>query len=108
MRKMLFIIGLVAAAVSVSGLALAYDLGINPSTGTPIPGYSHPEGGGMALAPFNPGLDPQTGTPIPPASMKSYGTTNGIEPYNPGFNPSVVGQSKPGSNTVARKPVAPK
>ncbi len=97
MRKMLLIIGLVVVAVSISGVALAYNLGINPRTGIPIPQYSLPQGGGMALAPYNPAVP-----------TKSYGATNGVEPYNPGFYPSVVGQSKPGSNTVVRKPVAPK
>ncbi len=96
MKKMLLIIGLVVVAVSISGVALAYNLGINPRTGIPIPQYSLPQGGGMALAPYN-----------PVAPTKSYGATNGIAPYNPGFYPSVVGQSKPGSN-IARKPVAPK
>ncbi len=97
MRRMLFIIGLVVVAVSISGMVLAYNPGFNPPTGTPIPAYSLPPGGGMALAPYN-----------PVAPTKSYGVTNGIQPYNPGFYPSVVGQSKPGSNTVVRKPVAPK
>ncbi len=97
MRKMLLIIGLAVVAVSISGLALAYDPGVNPQTGIPIPQYSSPQGGGMALAPYNPG-----------APTKSYGPTNGIEPYNPGFYPSVVGQSKPGSNMAVHKPVAPK
>lgn len=89
MRKMLLIIGLVVAAVSISGMALAYDLGINASTGTPTPQYSTPaQGGGMALEPYTLGVNPSTGMPDSPASTKSYGTTNGVEPYTLGLDPS--------------------
>ncbi len=104
MRKMLLIISLAVAAVSISVVALAYQPGFNTRTGTPAPQYSAGPGGGMALEPYNPGITPSTGMPNPPASLKSYGTTDGIEPYNPGLNPSVVGQSKPGPS----KPAAPK
>ncbi len=87
MRKMILIIGLVVAAVSISGMALALDPGLNPSTGTPTPQYSSEPSGGMGLSNFDPGISGSTGMPSAPGSSKSLGGSNGIEPYDPGLNP---------------------
>ncbi len=94
---MLLIIVSVVAVISISGMSLAYDVGINGSTGIPNPQYSSEQGGGMAISNYDLGINGSTGMPRSPAATKSLGSSNGIEPYNPGINGLTGMPASPGT-----------
>ena len=84
MKKNLLVTAMVISVVLISGMAMAYQPGIDPSTGAAAPQYlSQPEVS-IILAPYNPGID-QNGCASAPSKIEVTVTTDHGQ-YNPGID----------------------